>query len=316
MPIPHRPVLDLDCLHAFLVLAEELGFGRAAERLAITQPALSRKIKALETDLGTPLFVRDHHRCALTAAGAALRPGAERLLHEADLLARHAAQAARGTAGTVRLGCLSLLTAGLLPRLLETLHARHPQLDVVLVDAGPGEQWQAIRDGRLDAGVVGMLPESAAHDLDLHELLQVPLVVALPPRHPLLARRRLQWTDLAAPPLVVVGARHSPRYAAWLRERFAAAGVAHGPMREVDRAQTLLQCIAGGLGVAVLPAPVAQVAHPGIAWRPLAAVDTPYRVMFAWRRGEPAPAVRTVFDLLRDIAAQAATPRTRARRAR
>nr|MCU0757471.1 LysR family transcriptional regulator [Xanthomonadales bacterium] len=257
MPPPHRPTLDLSLLHDFLVLAELRGFGRAAERLAITQSALSRRIQRLEADVGATLVQREPPPCTLTPAGQRLKAGAEQLLAlEAELLgALRAAEAE--PSGTLRLGCVALLSMRLMPPLLAALRLRFPQVEVALVDAAPGEQWRALREGRLDAGLMGPLPPAAAAELDLHEVQQLELAVALPARHPLTARRRLRLAHLAELPMLAVDPQQSPRYAEWLLERFAAAGVTPGRLQSVDRAQTLLQAVAAQLGVAVLPAPLA-----------------------------------------------------------
>jgi DNA-binding transcriptional LysR family regulator len=304
MPLPHRPTLDLSLLHDFLVLAELRGFGRAAERLAITQSALSRRIQRLEADVGATLVQREPPPCTLTPAGQRLKAGAEQLLAlEADLLGALRAAKAEPS-GTLRLGCVALLSMRLMPPLLAALKQRFPQVEVALVDAAPGEQWRALREGRLDAGLMGPLPATAAAELDLHEVQQLNLVVALPARHPLTARRRLRLAHLAGLPMLAVDPQQSPRYAEWLLERFAAAGVLPGRLQSVDRAQTLLHAVAAQLGVAVLPAPLAAAGQPGVAWRPLIDLDEPYRVTLGWRRGKSSRLLDALLEELRRVTAR------------
>ena len=140
-----RHAMDLRTLRHFVAVAETLHFGRAAARLAISQPPLSRSIRAFERELGVDLLVRDARGVRLTPAGAALLPRARRLLHEADALAHGAHELARGEVGVVRLGFISTAAYNVLPRVLPQFRRAYPGIRLTLVEATSDAQLTGAR---------------------------------------------------------------------------------------------------------------------------------------------------------------------------
>ena len=146
--------MELKRLRAFVVLSEELHFGRAAERLCIVQPALSMQIKVLEQALGVALFSRDRHSVELSAAGRVFLPEAQATLAQAERAARLVKAADAGEVGIVRLGFVSSILPVYLPGLIRDLRARFPLIELDLKDMPSPEQLEALRTGKIDFGFV------------------------------------------------------------------------------------------------------------------------------------------------------------------
>ncbi|GAU69296.1 putative LysR family transcriptional regulator [Streptomyces sp. NBRC 110611] len=200
--------MELRQVRYFVAVAEELHFGRAAERLHIAQPTVSQHIRRLERELRLELFHRTTRQVTLTPAGAAFLPHARTLL-AAEHAALHAMADIRAREATVlRIGT-SVGLGVRLERVLTSLADRSPELTVELVSATPTARLQAVRDGTLDAAFVRGLPHSPG--LDLLPLWTDPLVVALPAAHPLAVRASVPLAGLAGIPLRLVSREANPQ---------------------------------------------------------------------------------------------------------
>jgi DNA-binding transcriptional LysR family regulator len=278
--------VDLRILRYFVAVAETLHFGRAAARLAISQPPLSRQIRAFEQELGVPLFVRDARGVRLTAAGAALLPGARRLLREAEALAQGAGELARGEVGVVRLGFISTAAYNVLPRVLPQFRRLHPGIRLQLAESTSDEQLAALRDDALDTGLV--LPP-AGEGLAYARLLQEPLIAALP------ATRRwpspLPLARLDGEPFVLFPRRAGEGLHDLIVALCARAGFAPRIEQEAIQMPTIVSLVAAGMGVALVPASLAGMRRTGVVYRPLAQPGPPVELGLAWREAEDSPAV-------------------------
>ena len=255
--------LDLRKLRYFLAVAYHLNFGRAAEELLLAQPALSRAIQALETDLGVTLFKRDHHKVTLTPPGAALAREAETLLARAAAARRHV-QAASRTAST--------LTVGFRPGIIITNVARqftkeHPETAVNAIRIEWDEQHAAVADGRVD--IAWIRTPIADADLVITPLFDDPEVVALPAAHRLAGRDSVSLEDLANEPML--------RYDT-APEHEAGRPAAKRGIRTMEEK---LEAVALGHGLALVPATAAAYyQRPDIAYRPVTGAP-PYQVALA-----------------------------------
>ncbi|WP_285773071.1 LysR family transcriptional regulator [Microtetraspora sp. NBRC 13810] len=200
--------VELRQLRYFVTVAEELHFGRAAERLHIVQPAVSQQVRRLERELGVPLLDRSPRRVRLTSAGERLLPEARAVLAAADRTASVAAELARAGAVRLRIGTAPGLGPRLEPALAELRRAA-PGLEVELDYRPPHERLTAVRDGDLDLALVRALPASAAGPrppgLQVTELWREPLMVALPAAHPLAGAAAVRPADLAGLPARLPG---------------------------------------------------------------------------------------------------------------
>ncbi|MCA3809711.1 MAG: LysR family transcriptional regulator, partial [Burkholderia sp.] len=177
--------MELKQLRAFVTLAEELHFGRAAQRLFIVQPALSMQIKALEEELGARLFERDRHKVELSDTGRVFLPEARATLQQAARAEQMARLSSRGEIGTLRIAFVSSVLPTLLPAVLRAMRERYPLITLELKDMPTPDQIAALRDRRIDFGMI-RLPAAYA-GIDTRVVLEEGFVVALPLDHPLAA---------------------------------------------------------------------------------------------------------------------------------
>ncbi|MDT0345994.1 LysR family transcriptional regulator [Streptomyces litchfieldiae] len=281
--------MELRQLRYFLAVAEELHFGRAAERLGITQPALSQQIKRLENDLGARLLTREARRVSLSAAGAAFLPEARETLARAGRAARVARRTAAGQAGRVILGFVGSATDELLPRALPALRARHPELRLVLREMTSSEQVAALRRGDLDLGLLRP-PSPPVPGLRTRLVAREPLVAAVPGDHALAERAVLTPADLAGEPFVLFPRERGP----WLYDLIvdycrAGGGAPPRVAQEAVMMQTITALVAAGLGLALVPSSQRAVVRRGVVFRPLA--DPPMAdLAVTWPENEPTPA--------------------------
>ncbi|MEU8223150.1 LysR substrate-binding domain-containing protein [Kribbella sp. NPDC048915] len=239
--------LDLRKLRYFVAVAEELHFGRAAERLHIAQPVLSRQIRALEDELHAQLFVRTKRVTELTLAGRQLLEDARPLLAGADATRRRVARAARGSK-TFMIGFMPGLTV---TEAVRAFGATHPELDIELIRTTWDDQVQVLHDGRVDVSVVRLPIDQAG--LTVHPLFEEPRVAALPADHRLAGKSQIDITDLAddhllQPPDAVPEWRD---IATELRARTPR------PVPVVHSVEEKLEHVAAGRGVSIVPHSVA-----------------------------------------------------------
>ena len=216
--------MDLHQLRCFLAVAEELHFGRAAQRLNILPSALGRFIRLLEEDLGTRLMIRTTRSVALTDDGTVLLKEARPLLAQADALAAKFRARGRNQATIVRIGAIDSAAAGLLPMLLHDFRAHRPDVTVQLVEEKTIRLLPRVLSGRIDLAFVRP-PESYDKRLELLFLFHETAVVAVPDSHPLSSKRRITIADLAEQPLIVPERRSRPHSHDLTMKLFSEAGL-------------------------------------------------------------------------------------------
>lgn len=260
-----RPI-DTRALELFVAVATCLNFRQAAERLHMTQPPLSRAIRQLEERLGQRLFERDTQHVALTAAGTALLPRAQRILALLDDALDAVRAQAGGTAPALRLGLTTSVEAGSFQPLTEALARALPQPPVLHADASP-KLVAALRAGRLDAAIIAL--PTRTFDLAVQPLGPQPMLAALPAAHALARRRQVALADLAHDKLFWFERARQPAFFDHCHAVFARHGFAPPLLREPQDHHVLLAGIAAGQGVALLPASFAALRLRGVAYRPL-----------------------------------------------
>jgi DNA-binding transcriptional LysR family regulator len=300
--------MELRHLRYFVAVAEHLSFSRAAERLHISQPPLSRQIRALEEELGAALLSRSRRSVRLTAAGAGLLPEARRLLRDAAALKDGARQLAAGEVGRLALGFISVAAYNVLPEIAPEFHRRHPGIQLTLQEATSDVQLGALGQGGLDVGL--LLPPVDAPGLEYAPLLHETLVAALP------AARR------GSGPIALSSLRHEPfilfprKVGTSLYDAIVGAcrraGFSPRVEQEAIQMQTIVSLVAAGMGVALVPASLMNLRRTGVVYRPLTDRSPRIELGLAWRGGDDAPAVRAFVALAREWRAGARAPRGRA----
>jgi DNA-binding transcriptional LysR family regulator len=269
-------MIELRPLRQFLVLAEELHFGRAALRLHMTQPPLTQAIQALERTLGP--------------AGAALLAPVRRLLQAADDLPRQAQAAAAGLSGRLRLAFVSSIAYGPLPEWLRSFRAAHPEVLLQLREATIDVQIDAFATGEIDAGFVLHAEGAAPPGLAVWRALREPLVMAMPASHPLAGNGPLDFDAVASEPLVIFPRTIAPSLFDAVLGAYRARGHTPRIAQEAIQMQTIVNLVSAGIGVAWVPASLMQLQRPGVEYRPLAGTPLRCDTSLVWR--EPAsPAV-------------------------
>lgn len=242
--------MELHQLRYFVTVVREGTFTRAAERLYITQPSLSEQIRKLETELGSPLFQRLGRRLALTSAGDALLPHAEKVVLEVEE-ARSRVQEVRGLRlGRLSVGVLPSAGARLLPKFLAEFRVQHPGVEVVLREEdSSADLEQMVHDGVLDLAIVHL--PARRPDLDAVLLVRDPLVMVVPPEHPLGDRRSVLLAELAEERFVAMRPGHGLRHL--LQRMCRQAGFEPRVVFETAQLGSLVGLVLAGMGVTVLP---------------------------------------------------------------
>ncbi|KQV80105.1 LysR family transcriptional regulator [Massilia sp. Root351] len=293
--------LELRQLRYFAAVAEELHFGRAAQRLHMTQPPLSQAIQALEELLGAALFERNRRGVALTAAGIALLPEARRLLAQAQELPQLVQRAAAGEVGRLALAFVSSADYSVLPPFLRAYRAAFPQVQIALQEATSDLQLEDLLQGRIDAGLlIPPLPERARGELDYLPVLKEPLVLAAPAGLAALhGKRKVALGALPALPLIIFPRAISPALYDAVLGVFRAAGITPVIGQEAIQMQTIVSLVSAGMGLALVPQSVSNLKRPGVEYRALLDATPLVETGLAWRRDNPSPVLQGFLDLLR-----------------
>lgn len=272
--------MELRHLRSFVVVAEELHVGRAAARLHLTQPSLSRQIAALERDVGVPLFTRIRRRFGLTPAGEIFLTAAREVVRRADDAVHDAQRAHRGELGTLRLRFVQSATFEALPRLLAAFRAAHPDVALDVETMTTIRQVAALRSGHIDIGLIR--PPISEPTLTTRVISRDPLVAALPAGHPLAKRRRLPLAALADEPFVLYTRASGPSVQDAIIGHCIAAGFSPRIIQEAADVQTIVSLVAAGLGVSLLIAPTPPTAERAVAYRPISDDLPAWELALAW----------------------------------
>lgn len=292
--------MDLHQLRCFLAVAEELHFGKAAQRLDMLPSALGRHIRLLEEDLGARLLARTTRSVALTEEGELLVEEAGRLLAQADAIATRFRSRSRKRAAIVRLGAVDSAAAGLLPMLLRDFRKRRPDVAVQLVEDKTIRLLPRLLSGRLDLALVRP-PQRADRRLDFLFLFHETAVVAVPDRHRLASRRRLAIADLANEPLIVPARKSRPHSHDLTIKLFAEAGLSARIAQIAEEKQTIVNLVSAGLGAAIVPRWTSRMAARGVRYIPLAAsTANKLPLAAAWARGTSDPVRDDMLAMIRE----------------
>ncbi|WP_028601099.1 LysR family transcriptional regulator [Ottowia thiooxydans] len=264
------PLIDIRAWRQFIMVADELHFGRAAQRLNMTQPPLTQAIAGLERQLGVRLFDRTKRSVQLTPAGAALLPQAQDLVARALALPEQARAAASGEVGRLRLAFVSTVGFGGLPGWVRNFRATSPGVRLELTEATGDVQLRLLREGRIDAGIVLHAHEEPAPLGITRQMIgQEPLWLALPQAHPLAKTANLAFEQVAREPLVLFPRAILPAIYDGLLACYAAVGRALNVEQEAIQMQTIVNLVSAELGLAWVPQSVSQLQRAGVVYRGL-----------------------------------------------
>jgi DNA-binding transcriptional LysR family regulator len=290
--------VDLRSVECFVVVAELLHFGRAAAALHLSQPALSGRIRSLESEVGVRLLDRDRRSVALTEAGRAFLPAARESLAAAHAASTAARRAARGESGRLRLGFTVIAFHTALPRGVQEFRAQYPNVVVDLVERNSPALEDALVGGEIDLAVLH--PPLGHPGLAVEDLPAEEMVLALPEGHPLSRRASLTFADLDREPLLAAPRAVGPAIHERLMAAFAQAGAVARVVQEVTPMTTLAGLVAAGSGVGFVTRGIAGTGRPGVTFRSVrGAPELPYAT--AWLATDPLPSARNFLTVARRV---------------
>ena len=283
-----------------MAVAEALSFTKAAEKLRLAQPSLTRQVRNLEDEIGVRLLDRSNNRVALTVQGRRFLFDAKKVLALCAETVAAVQQMEHGEISHLNIGYISNIHHGLLPATLGAFRKLCPQVALNLFDLGSAAQFIALEGHKIDLGFVGLPPVRSGHDLLSECVAKDPMLVFLPAHHPLAKRTKIKLAELAPQFFVGMSPTTYPGKREWLIETCRSAGFSARILQEVDSERAAIKFVADGLGIALLPAQIVDLPHEGVAFRPL---SPPLRreSTIAWRADNPSKPLKDYIQIVKDL---------------
>ncbi|CTQ63364.1 LysR family transcriptional regulator [Roseibium album] len=288
-------------LRCFLSVADTLHFGRAAQSMDMLPASLGRQIKILENQLDTKLFFRTTRNVSLTAAGSAILEDARSLVAQADQLEEKIRAIRKNEKPLLRVGAIDSASAGLMPQLLQFFRAEHPHIEVQLFEQKTIHLLPKLLSGSLDIAFCRP-PDIRDPRINFRTLFYETAVVALPADHPLSKQSEIVIEDLADIPLIVPDRRSRPHSHDLTIKLFMDAGLTARIAQIAEEKHTIVNLVATGTGLAIVPRWTARIAIPGVRFLPLSippgATRSKLILAAAWTRGTRDPQRDALLDVL------------------
>jgi DNA-binding transcriptional LysR family regulator len=296
--------MELRHLRYFVAVGEALSFTRAGEKLHLTQPSLTRQVKDLEDELGVRLLERTKQRVSLTAEGRFFLTDAKRVIALTTEIVKSVQRLSRQETPPLNLGYVADLFYDLLPATLASFRRAFPTTAVNLFNMSCGDQFRAIMDGKIDLGFVGLSEPIQEAGLEYRSIAAYKTVAALPKRSALAKRRTIQLKDLEPMFFIGMSEKSYPGYRLWLTRTCHRAGFKPRVLQDVEIERAILQSVAAGLGVALVPDQLKKVPHDDVVFRPvIPAVST--ESCIAWKADNSSATLKAFVDVV--IAAASGT---------
>ncbi|CAN5330411.1 LysR substrate-binding domain-containing protein [soil metagenome] len=291
--------MELRHLRYFVAVAEALSFTKAAARLRLAQPSLTRQVRNLEDEIGVRLLDRASSRITLTEEGRRFLFDSKRLLAMGDEMVAAVQRMREGESAQLNVGYVANIHYGLLPATLGAFRKLCPSVAINLFDMTSAEQFQALTGHKIDLGFVGLRPPSS-HDLLSDCVAYDTILIALPPRHPLARKTKVKLAELSSQFFIGMSPKTHPGAREWLLDICQRAGFAGKILQEADTDPTAIRFVADGLGVALVPEQIKGLTHEGVVFRPL---SPPLRreSTIAWRADNAARPLADYIQIVRDL---------------
>lgn len=291
-------MFDLNQVRCFVAVAEELHFGRAARRLNMTQPPLSRQIQNLEHRVGAQLLERTSRSVRLTAAGKGFLAEARSLLNVAERAALVARRVATGKSGSIRIGYTAASAYGFLPQLVSACRKEIPDIDLSLSEMVTREQYAALAAKQIDLGF--LRPPVQREELMSEVVVREPLVAAIPARHVLARKARLDLADLHDQPFIMYDTNESRYFFDLVTSLLVGAKVLPRYVQNIAQIHSMISLVRASLGIALVPEAASNLRFSGVVIRPIKlAAAKPVELHMVWRSDNDNP----LNPVLRGIAA-------------
>jgi LysR family transcriptional regulator, benzoate and cis,cis-muconate-responsive activator of ben and cat genes len=304
--------MDLTRLRYFVAVAEEANIGRAAHRLNISQPPLTRQIQQLEDEVGATLFQRTRKGVQMTSAGQVLLEEARNLLELAVRARERTKLAGLGQSGRLDIGLFGSNILAV-PQLLQTFRKRYPDIEMIVHAMNKEQQLQALYDRRIAVGfnLLGLNLAGIANE----KVRSEPLMVALNSADPLSTRTSVSLKQIADRPMIIFASGPRPNLMDMVFALCLEKGFQPVISQEVDNSVTAISLVAAGFGIALVPATVAQLTLPSVTFRPLAE-SPPMTIDFncIYRRDDPSPILQAFLETIRSMRTAKASRAAKGRR--
>jgi DNA-binding transcriptional LysR family regulator len=286
------------------VTAEELHFGRAAVRLHMTQPPLSRQIQLLERGLGVQLLERSSRQVKLTPAGSTFLPEARRIIRLAETSALAARRVAKGDTGRIAIGFTAVSGYSFLPRIVARARSSLPHFELELFEMVTSDQFESLMTGQIDIAFVRPPVEQASFDSRL--ILKEALVAALPVGDPRCAQSALSPSDFDGRPLIMYSRIGAGYFNNMLTRLFDAAGALPEYVQHVTQIHSMLGLVRAGLAAAFVPASAIELHMENLEFRDFVTTPAlPVELLMVWRRDNDNPALQAMLSLCAEFAGDA-----------
>ena len=296
--------MELRHLRYFVAVAEDLSFTKAAAKLRLAQPSLTRQIHNLEEEIGVRLLNRTKSRVALTEEGRSFLIDARRILALATESILAVQRLSRGETGQLNIAYFSNSDFELLPETLATFRQAFPHIALNLFDMAPAEQFRALEARKVDLGFVGLPPPATTGRLKWESIARHRTVVVLPVKHPLARKPRVSLGELKTMFFVGMSEKTHPGFRDWLSETCQRAGFTPRILQDAELEPALMTFVAEGLGVSLACEQIKKLPHPGVAFRPLTPpIKSDYCI--AWNRDNDSRALHQYIEIVKGLAAHA-----------
>ncbi|HXP59173.1 MAG TPA: LysR family transcriptional regulator [Dongiaceae bacterium] len=295
--------MELRHLRYFAAVAEDLNFTKAAAKLHLAQPSLTRQIHKLEEELGVLLLNRSKNQVTLTEEGRSFLVDVQRLLALATESVLAVQRLSRGETGQLNIAYLSNFDFEMLPETLRAFRHTFPHVALNLFDMTPAEQLRALEARKIDLGFLGLPPPASAPGLQWESIARHRTVAVLPAKHPLAARRQVKLGELETMFFVGLSEKTHPGFRDWLNRTCRQAGFTPRVLQDAELEPALMTFVAEGLGVTLAREHIKRLPHPGVALRPLAPpLKSDYCV--AWSRSNGSRVLQQYLEIVKTLASQ------------
>jgi DNA-binding transcriptional LysR family regulator len=294
-------MFELSQLRCFVAVAEELHFGRAAARLNMTQPPLSRQIQILERILDVALLERSNRTVRLTPAGQSFLAEARRLLKLAESAALLAKRVAKGKAGSINIGFTAASAYSYVPQLVAACRHELPEVEIALKEMVSGDQLKRLDAGEIDIGL--LRPPVPRTGLRAFRVCAEPMIAAVPAGHPLARAEAVSLEDLSAEPFITYAPYEARYFHDLVVELFTRAGLMPDYVQHLAQIHSILAMVHSGVGVAMVPEAAESLHFSGVALRPLTLPSQrPAELYFVSREANDNPLLPTIAALAKKLA--------------
>lgn len=293
--------MELRHLRYFVAVAEELSFRKAAQRLHISRPALSKQVKDLEDEIAVKLLDRDTVNVSLTKAGEIFLEDSQKLLFQAEQAIERATQAQSGHRGKLRIGSVGIIATDFLPKTLKIFHQKYPGVEVAFVEMLPAEQLDALASGKIDIGFA--YGKAVANMASLRSLCVIHSIygIAVSRQHPLAKRKQITLREVRGETLLCLGGDGRSSHRESIYQIYSAEGTRPSKTRQIEGFDSMVTLIAADQGISLLPL-VLDLATQDIVIIPIAATaaDLDFHMWAVWQRHLPSHHIKHFVQLLEE----------------